>query len=80
MLSERSDKIFFPVFRAASPLPEKWFIKDLVRNAGAPVALFSSVLDPAHIEPWTAEDLFLRPIFQVDKQMMYIVTTSSTKP
>ncbi|MBP9864691.1 glycosyltransferase family 39 protein [Patescibacteria group bacterium] len=80
VLSERSDKIFFPVFRAASPLPEKWFIKDLVRNAGAPVALFSSVLDPAHIEPWTAEDLFLRPIFQVDKQMMYIVTTSSSKP
>ena len=80
ILSERSDKIFFPVFRATSPLPSMDLMRDLVVNAPTTVALFSSVLDAAHVAPWTEAGLALRPVFQTQQQMMYVITPLPTRP
>ena len=80
ILSERSDKIFFPSFRATSPLPSMANIRDLVLKAPTTVALFSSVLDSAHVVPWTEAGLVLRPVFQTQQQMMYVITASSSQP
>lgn len=71
ILSERSDKIFFPTFRVASPLPELWIVQALVEQAPVPVLLFSSVLDEAHLQKWKDFHMGLRPVFQIERQALY---------
>jgi hypothetical protein len=78
VLSERSDKIFFPTFRAVSPLPPKEQIHELVEQAPATVAFFSTTLDPRGLVPWESAGIGLRPIFTNENQTMYILTTATS--
>lgn len=78
ILSERSDKIFFPAFRVASPLPEKRQIRELVETAPTIVAFFSTTLDERGERPWRAAGLDLHPVFSNQNQTMYILSPSAS--
>ena len=78
ILSDRSDKIFFPTFRVASPLPPFSKISSLVESAPATIALFSSTLDNKGIASWNEAGIELRPVFVNANQTMYVLTPYST--
>lgn len=78
IVSDRSDKIFFPVFRAASPVPPLSELGRLSREQGISLGLFTRALnqadrdgwrkvglDPVELESFGRERLYLlRPVLQ----------------
>jgi hypothetical protein len=76
ILSDRSDKIFFPRFRVASPRPSMETVKDLVTNVTTPVALFSTTLDAKGLAPWASAGFTLSPVFTTENQTMYVIQRS----
>ena len=54
ILSERSDKIFFPVFRTVSPLPSVSERVRLTQTPDTSVALFARPLSQAERDAWRA--------------------------
>lgn len=68
ILSDRSDKIFFPLFRAVSPLPSKELIKTLAHES---VALYLRTQTPEQLREWKAEGMDLQPIFTVGNESLY---------
>lgn len=77
ILSERSDKIFFPVFRVASPVPPMRHIRELVENAPVPITLFSTTLDARGMIPWHDAGIDLQPAFVYRHQTLYVLTSAS---
>ena len=71
VLSERSDKIFFPVYRVASPLPPRTEIRSLITGADIPVLLYASTLDSALLLKWNSDGIRLRPIFSSLNETLY---------
>ncbi len=76
VLSDRSDKIFFPIFRVASPLPSKDQIYQLVEQAHASVTLFTETLDDTAMIPWKNAGIQLRPIIQNQNQSLYVLSVA----
>lgn len=76
VLSERSDKIFFPTFRVASPLPDRSMIRRLAAFAPVPVALFSSTLDDDAVASWKAEGMDVLPVFQTERETLYEIVAA----
>ncbi len=79
VLSDRSDKIFFPVFRAASPMPSRDRIKDLIATGEAHVYYFGTAVSFTELAVWKGDGFMLAPVFRSDGQVLYDVTTSSTE-
>ncbi len=76
VLSERSDKLFFPDLRVASPLPPLSEIASLVKQSATRVAVFSPTLDELHLTSWRAAGLVLQPVFTLEarRQTMYVLS------
>jgi hypothetical protein len=75
VLSDRSDKIFFPLFRVASPLPSKDLIAELTDQAQASVTVFTETLDDNAMSSWKNAGIQLRPVLQNDNQTLYVLST-----
>jgi hypothetical protein len=73
VVSERSDKIFFPIFAAATPLPSKEEIKRAVRLK-SDIYYFGSRVTGAETSKWTNAGLALAPVFQEGSQVLYRVS------
>jgi len=72
ILSERSDKIFFPEFMAVSPMPDKQSIKQLV-DAGKVVGIFIRTQDQAGLADWKTAGLPLGYQFTSGNESLYII-------
>jgi hypothetical protein len=72
ILSDRSDKIFFPYWLAVSPMPSKDQIVDLAKQ-GAEVAIFLTTQDEKGINQWSEHQINLIPRFTIGNQTMYHV-------
>lgn len=68
ILSERSDKIFFPTFRVASPLPEKSELKRL--RCGYP-ALFAETLNQQEFSRWEDAGFSFMSVVENKNQTLY---------
>jgi len=82
IVSERSDKIFFPTFRVATPVPDFETLRPLVANAPVPTLLFTETLDGGEQAMWSAEGFLLRPVFRTENQTLYEMYphATSTQP
>lgn len=72
VLSDRSDKIFFPSFAAVSPMPKQEDIVSMVYS-GQEVAIFTTTLDDAGLAAWEDQGLWLEPVFSNGNQSLYHV-------
>ncbi len=80
ILSERSDKIFFPLRRVASPLPDYERMYDLVMQASQNVFVFSETLDANRLKQFNEERLTLRSLMTNRNQTLYAVEAMTTNP
>lgn len=80
ILSERSDKNFFPQFRVASPMPPWEDIQQIVQSRTAPVYYFGSIVSGKALETWQEKQLMLEPLFRSDTQMLYHVVSPKNIP
>jgi hypothetical protein len=71
ILSERSDKIFFPVFRTVSPLPPKDRIVTLFHQQNLPVALFLRTVTSEQLAEWRASGIDLIPLLEAGNETLY---------
>ncbi len=69
VLSDRSDKIFFPQFDAVSPMPEDDRMKELA--AQNKVLMFMTTQDEAGMVDWQARGFNLMPLFSSSNQTLY---------
>ncbi|MFH1078623.1 MAG: hypothetical protein V1745_05095 [Patescibacteria group bacterium] len=72
ILSDRSDKIFFPVFRAVTPMPTDDRIKTL--SMTTPVAVFIRTLDDVSRTTWADQGFALEPVIDAGNETLYRVT------
>lgn len=82
ILAERSDKIFFPTFRAASPLPPRDVIFTLASASPVPVFLYAQTFDEQRLAEWNRSGLTLRPVLQSRQETLYemVAIATSTTP
>ena len=73
ILSDRSDKIFFPYFNAVSPLPAEKDIYEFIKS-GNKVQLYLTTQDEVGIIKWLDAGLRITPLFSNDNQTMYDVS------
>jgi hypothetical protein len=71
--SERSDKIFFPVFPAVSPLPPKERLRSFLGSNMAPLALFLRNLTAEQEGEWLSAGMKLLPVFGAGNETLYRV-------
>ncbi|MBI4138996.1 hypothetical protein HY479_02485 [Candidatus Uhrbacteria bacterium] len=74
VLSERSDKIFFPMFQAASPLPPRTEIRRAAAAFPESVVLFIRTQDALGIRSWENDGLALAPILTSGNETLYRVS------
>lgn len=73
VVSDRSDKVFFPIFQSVSPLPDDNKLKDLIES-GYSVALFLQTQTDDRLAQWQDRGFDLSPAFSNGNQTMYNVT------
>jgi hypothetical protein len=73
VLSDRSDKIFFPSFPAVSPLPDPKSIKALL-DKELIVTAFLTTQDEAGLRKWEDDGLYLELLFTNGRQSLYDVS------
>lgn len=73
ILSERSDKIFFPKFRAVSPLPLPEEISRL--SAEYPVALYTREIDMDTLMEYAMANIALELVHEGERESLYLVNT-----
>jgi hypothetical protein len=78
VLSDRSDKIFFPHFRAVSPMPSDAQALDLISRSGLPVYYYGNAMDEEGYAKWKARGFLLRPTFASGKERLYEMLQSVT--
>jgi len=71
VLSDRSDKIFFPVFPAVSPMPKPEDITALASKAN--VAIFTRTINNQEAADWQSKGLNLVPLFTSNNESLYDV-------
>ncbi|MFA5936179.1 MAG: hypothetical protein WC787_05005 [Patescibacteria group bacterium] len=74
VFSERSDKLFFPIWRAVSPMPTKERLHELLESGKTPVAFFLRTAMPEQIESWRVYGFKLEPVFEAGNETLYRVT------
>lgn len=72
VLSDRSDKIFFPTFVAASPLPSVDRIRTLLTDAHVPVALFIRSVTDEQLDTWRASGVDLAALLTAGNETLYL--------
>ncbi|MFZ2804215.1 MAG: hypothetical protein WA001_03255 [Patescibacteria group bacterium] len=82
IVSDRSDKIFFPTFRVATPVPSFDLLRPLVTNAPIPTMLYATTLNQTQTAQWEAGGIGLQPIFNSENETLYqmLPTSTSTSP
>ncbi len=75
VLSDRSDKIFFPDVRAVSPMPDKDRFQKFVTDYPYMVLYFGTTADDAQIQQWQHQGLLMDPVLQTDNQTLYEVNS-----
>ncbi len=70
VLSDRNDKVFFPVFNAASPLPDDKSIQ-AIKEAGYDLALFLPTQKQESEKSWIDRGFRLRLLFTNGNQSLY---------
>ena len=78
VVSDRSDKIFFPVTRVVSPLPDDAKLADLVANSPDPVLIFDTAYDSDRMGDWLSRGFILNPILETKNQRLYEVSLTSS--
>ncbi|MBU2565948.1 glycosyltransferase family 39 protein [Patescibacteria group bacterium] len=73
ILSDRSDKIFFPYFNAVSPLPDSKQIYSFIKS-GNKIQLYLTTQDDVGMIKWLDAGLRLTPLFSNDNQTLYDVS------
>ncbi len=71
ILSERSDKIFFPVFRTVSPLPSVSERVRLTQTPDTSVALFARPLSQAERDAWRAAGVVPQELESFGRERLY---------
>ncbi len=74
ILSERSDKVFFPLFRAVSPLPNKTEIKWYLQSKKTAVGLFARPLSQSDRDVWRRAGLDLQEVTSFPRERLYRIT------
>ncbi len=72
ILSERSDKIFYPAFMAVSPMPDKQSIKQFV-DTGKIIGVFIRTQDQKGLDEWSAAGLPLSYQFTSGNESLYVI-------
>ncbi|MBD3281341.1 hypothetical protein GF391_01200 [Candidatus Uhrbacteria bacterium] len=72
ILSDRSDKIFFPVVSAVSPMPSHEQI-NILQKESPDLRLYLPTQDSQGIEDWEKQGFILRPVFTTGNQTLYDV-------
>lgn len=73
VISERSDKIFFPRFNAISPLPQREQIARLMES-GIPVALFLRTLSDEQIAAWKGSGIDVTKVLEDGNESLYLAS------
>lgn len=73
VVSDRSDKVFFPVMRTISPMPDDARLMELVREYPEPVLIFTTTQDEKGLLEWLERGFLLFPSFETKNQMLYEV-------
>lgn len=71
VVSERSDKIFFPTFRAVSPLPAKDRLRRLLDQQGIEVVFFLRTVTDAQHKEWREAGIELIPLLEAGNETLY---------
>lgn len=71
VFSERSDKIFFPVFRAVSPLPSRERLHEVMASGAVPGALFIRTLTSEQDQAWRKAGFVLTPLLEAGNESLY---------
>ncbi|MFA4954504.1 MAG: glycosyltransferase family 39 protein [Patescibacteria group bacterium] len=80
VLSERSDKMFFPTFRAVSPMPPKEKIHALKLGTERSVLYFGTKLDATGLEEWRNSGFDPALMLESQNQGLYLILERFTKP
>ena len=75
ILSDRSDKIFFPDYRSASPLPSFFEIKRLLSVTDVPVYLYARTLDAQTSARLDAEGIRAAPVLAGPRESLYLLSS-----
>jgi len=73
ILSERSDKIFFPDFRAVSPLPSPEEIGRLIKDSGVKAALYVRPLSQKDRDSWREQGIELDDLTSSGRERLYLL-------
>ncbi len=76
IVSDRSDKIFFPTFTAVSPLPSIENLQTALTESSAPVAFYIHTQSEDELQAWSAKEIDLQPLFSAGNETLYIAQTS----
>jgi hypothetical protein len=71
IFSERSDKIFYPAYQVATPLPPGEQIVKLLTDGRAPVAFYLRNLDEQTAQRWQQSGIELRPLLNAGNETLY---------
>jgi hypothetical protein len=71
IVSDRSDKIFFPDFRAAAPIPPADELARLARQPGMHVGLFQRPLSQSEQDAWRAVGLEAQELASFSRERLY---------
>jgi hypothetical protein len=74
VFSERSDKVFFPAFRAVSPMPTTERLRAFLGADDAPMALYIRTADDATRATWLADGFRIEPVLDAGNETLYTVT------
>lgn len=73
ILSERSDKIFFPAYRAVSPLPPSEEVGRLVRSADVKVGLFVRPMSQKDRDAWRSHGVEPIELASYGRERLYLL-------
>lgn len=74
IISDRSDKIFFPEFRAASPLPPKTEVARFASQTKIRIGLFDRPLSQEQKDAWSAVGLEAQELTSFGRERLYLLT------
>jgi hypothetical protein len=74
VVSERSDKIFFPVWQAVSPMVSKDRLKQFLIAEPNRLAFFLRTLTPEQQDTWRADGFALKPVLEMGNETLYLAS------
>ncbi|HEU0051460.1 MAG TPA: hypothetical protein VFQ60_05405 [Patescibacteria group bacterium] len=71
ILSDRSDKIFFPTYRAVSPLPPPELVRNYARGADIRIGLFVRPLSQKERDEWQRAGFEIQELASFSRERLY---------